>query len=213
MSQSEAHEFTRDWWERLPQAYREIDGAQTPGWPLLRFLDGIGDQAGQMRDTSRAMWSGELIDPETAPDRVVPWIAFLLGFSPAQRHTSVNALRQQLVEHSDGTTLSVGTREHIASAARAHLHPGARVQIFASASLPWTLILGVQPEDVPGEDYELLAERLTRSGVVPAGHVIRAQEIRATWDDWEAAAGDTWEAKEQNIRTWTDSDQAGVDLT
>lgn len=54
---------------------------------------------------------------------------------------------------------------------------------------------------------------LRRAGVVPAGHALIVQEIRATWDQWEAAAGDTWEEKERNIRRWEDSDQAGATLT
>ena len=50
------------------------------------------------------------------------------------------------------------------------------------------------------------------SGVIPAGHRLVCLEARTTWDAWESAVGDTWDALEGRARTWTADEAAGVDL-
>lgn len=207
------HPFTWDWWERLPRHVRDADKHQAPEpYPLLRFLDGIGQQAGRVRDQNTAMWSGAIFDPETTPDDMLEWVAYLLGFTPAQRGHPAPVLRQSIADHVASGTHSIGTRAHVAAAVRPYLNPGARIQVLASSSALHTLIIGINPDDVPDQNYERLTRQVRAAGVVPAGHALIVQDIRATWDQWEAAAGDTWEEKEQNIRTWQDSDYAGVEL-
>lgn len=207
------HEFTRDWWERLPRHVRDADRAQQPTpFPLLRFLDGIGHQAGIIRDNNQTMWSGEILHPDTAPDGMLDWVAYLLGFTEAQRGHPPSVIRDAIRDHLSAGAHQVGTREHVAATIRPYLNPGGRVQVLASATAPNTLIIGVGPDDVPNQDYQRLTRRVRAAGVVPAGHALIVQNIRATWDQWEAAAGNTWEEKEANIRTWQDSDQAGVEL-
>ncbi|GAA1812188.1 hypothetical protein [Nesterenkonia flava] len=207
------HSFTRDWWGRLPQVYQQLDRVQRPyPVPLLRYLDGVGHLAGQVRDLNNRMWSGELLDLDGAPDRLLPWLAYLLGFPEEQRRASSEQLRERLRSHVSGGGHPVGTRGHIAETVRGFLRPGAPVQVFASSQFPWTLIIGVNKSDVPGGDYLRLEERIRAAGVIPAGHALRLQEVLATWDQWEAAAGQTWEEVQGNIRTWQDSDSAGVEL-
>lgn len=212
-AEPEVHGFTRDWWGRLPGHVRDADGQQRPvPYPLLRFLDGIGHQAGQIRDQHNAMWSGEIFDPATTPDELLEWVAYLLGFTARRRAHPADVLRESIADHVGTGAHNTGTRAQIAAAVRPYLNPGARVQVLASSSARHTLIIGVIPEDVPDQDHDRLTRQIRAAGVVPAGHALLVQNIRATWDQWETAAGDTWEEKEANIVTWQDSDQAGVDL-
>ena len=51
-----------------------------------------------------------------------------------------------------------------------------------------------------------------RAGVVPAGHVLVPQLASASWDEWSAAAGATWDEVEKRLITWNDADSAGVVL-
>lgn len=207
------HGFTWDWWGRLPRHVRDADRAQGPiSVPLLRFLDGIGHQAGRIQDQHDAMWSGAIFDPETTPDELLEWVAYLLGFTANRRDHPPGGLRESILDHIAGGTHQVGARQQIAATIRPYLNPGARVQVLASSSARHTLIIGVGPDDVPDQDYDRLTRQIRAAGVVPAGHALLVQNIRATWDQWEAAAGDTWEEKEANIVSWQDSDRAGVEL-
>ena len=43
-------------------------------YPLLRFMDGIGHQAGYLDDQLAHMWDGDTFNPVTAPDQ---WLRFL----------------------------------------------------------------------------------------------------------------------------------------
>lgn len=204
------HEFSRQWWARLPRAFRVADREQHQPVPLLRYMNGPGSIAGEVYDLNTTMWEGGLFDPDQVPDHLLPWVAFLLGFSQQQRQTRPARLREMLRAHVSGSAPGVGTRRYIVEATRQYLKPGARVQVLASATNPWTLILGVAEEDVPDADYDRLQERLREADILPAGHALRVQQLRTTWDAWEETAGETWEDKQDNIPSWNESDQAGV---
>lgn len=209
----QVHAFTREWWARLPRHVQHADRQQDPApYPLLRFLDGIGHQAGQIQDQHDAMWSGEIFNPDTTGDELLEWVAYLLGFTAKRRAHPASVLRETITDHVGTGAHNIGTRQYTAAAVRPYLNPGARVQVLASSSARHTLIIGVDPDDVPDQDYDRLTRQVRAAGVVPAGHALLVQNVRATWDQWEAAAGDTWEDKEANIVTWQDSDQAGVEL-
>lgn len=205
------HEFTRDWWERLPAFYRNLDRKQYPPVPLLRYMDGPGRVAGHVRDINTAMWDGTLIDPETAQDDHLEWVAFLLGFGQHAAHHEPEDLRAILKTRNSTYGSTVGTRRNIEETAKIYLNPDARVQVLASSTYPHTLIIGVSADDVPNGNYQRVARQIRGAGVVPAGHALRVEDIRVTWDQWLNAAGDTWEEKEQNIITWNDSDYAGAE--
>ncbi len=210
---AEVHDFTRDWWGRLPRAWRIADREQNPeagAVPLLRWMDGIGQIAGRTRDLNSDMWEGRLLDPDHTPDHLLPWLGWLLGMSEHRRQAPPATLRDRIRAQIASGSHGVGTRRHIAASVREFLHEGGQVQILASASYPFTLVIGVAEDDVPGADYGLLEERIRAAGVIPAGHVLVVQDVRTTWDAWEDAAGETWDDKETNISTWDDSDTAGV---
>lgn len=205
--------FTRDWWERLPHVYRAQDRLQSPVVPLLRWMDGPGRLAGTVRDLNTAMYDGTLMDPETTPGAQLPWLAFLLGIGESERKKPSDELRSIIRAQVTGREHGVATREHIAETARKYLADGADVQVVAVETQAWTLIIGVAPDDVPDGDYERVRDKVRAAGVIPAGHAVRVQDIRTTWDAWEATAGETWDDKEANVVTWQESNQAGVELT
>lgn len=62
-------------YSQLPQYQRDAD--EGLGWPLLRFVSLLGDQA----DTVRSYLSdpARLLDPARAPYSVLPWVAMLAG--------------------------------------------------------------------------------------------------------------------------------------
>ena len=206
-------DFTRDWWDRLPRYIKDADMVQQPiPVPLLRFLDGVGSHAGAVRRYTWDMWSGVAVDPSTAPAELLPWISYLLGITDEHRDHGPEHLREFVESHVDGGTNNVGTRQHIRAMVRPYLHRGAQVVVRASTRNVNTLVIMADPDDVPDADYQLLMRRVRASGAVPAGHALVVQDLRATWDEWESAAGDTWEEKERNIQTWEQSDRAGVEL-
>lgn len=210
----QVHPFTLDWWERLPRTYRVYDRSQEASVPvpLLRLMDGPGRIAGQMRDFNTTLWNGEAVNPSTAPAALLPWLAWITGVPADARQMDDAGLRERVRVQLTGQQIGIGTRAHIAESARAFLAPGARVQVIGSDTNPFTLIVGVADDDMLMSS-EAMVRELRRAGVVPAGHALIVQDIRATWTQWEAAAGDTWQEKEQNIRRWEDSDTAGATLT
>lgn len=161
------HEFTRLWWGRLPQFIRDADHTQAPHpFPLLRFLNGVGGQAGAVRDSVQGMWSGEQLTPNGAPDGLLRWLAYLMGLSGTRMELPISHLRQILAEQVAGDVHGVGSRAHVAASVRPLLAPGARVQVLASSSDPHTLIICVNPQDVPGNDPDALQRRIRAAGVV-----------------------------------------------
>lgn len=210
---AEVHHFTRDWWGRLPHIYHTQDRLQTPVVPLLRWMDGPGRVSGEVRDLNTSMHDGTLMDPETTPGKHLPWLAFLLGIGESERKKPTDELRSIILAQLTGRKHGVATRQHIADTARKYLADGADAQVIAVEDQPWTLIIGVAPEDVPDGDYQRVKDKVRSAGVVPAGHALEIQDIRTTWDIWETTAGDTWDEKESNVVTWRDSDTAGVELT
>lgn len=84
--------FTARWWADLPEMYRAADEADTGvGWPLLRFMSLLGDQAGEiaaLRDrfalhpdpnNPAGPWISDLSNPATADAAWLPWMAQLAG--------------------------------------------------------------------------------------------------------------------------------------
>ena len=75
-----------------------------------------------------------------------------------------------------------------------------------------TLLMLVRTDELPRRDLTAFQAFMQSSGVIPAGHRLVCLEARTTWDAWESAVGDTWDALEGRARTWTADEAAGVDL-
>lgn len=209
------HPWTRSWWGRLPLAYREADRAQNPeagGMPLLRYMDGVGRIAGEMREISDGLYDGSYTDPDRAPDSALPWLAFLLGMSDAQRDQRPEILRIRIRALVTAGRTRVGTRQLITESAKEFLIPGAEARVSPHPSQPHVLVLHVRSFDVIDSDFETLSARVRSAGFLPAGHGLIVNLVSTTWDQWQEVAGETWDDTEQNIPTWADSDSAGVFL-
>lgn len=208
------HWWTLKWWEFLPNAYR-ADRHINPeigGYPMLRYMEGVGRIAGQVRDLTDAIWSGEFMNPATTPDSALSWLAQLMGTDETGRRMPTPELRQYLVDMSAEGRVAVGTKLHIQAVAKNFLTGDRRVAVVPSSKKLHSLILVVAEADMPDLDVEAFIGKVRASGVVPAGHEIVVSLAVSTWDDWEKAAGETWDDLEGRVKTWAESDALGVVL-
>jgi len=212
---TKTHPWTQRWWESLPQAYQNVDAQQNlefGGYPLLRWMDGIGQLGGRMRQISDDLYDGIYTDPRTAPDHALPWLAMMLGMSDDQRNQPSALLRERLVALTTVGRSAVGSRTMIAESAKPFLAPGAQVRVVPSKSRPHVIILYIRAFDIPDDNTARVLKEVRAAGFIPAGHGLDIVPVVTTWDMWEKAAGATWAEKESNIKTWNDSDSAGVVL-
>lgn len=213
---SEVSNWTRAWWETLPTAYRDADARQnasTGGYPLRRWMDGIGSIAGDVRAISDDMWGGVYTDPARVPDGdPLRWLAQMLGAPAAQRAKSDAELRQYLVDLVGIGRAAVGTRRAIYEVTKYFLTGGRQVNVVPSSTTRHRIMLLVRADEVPGGDLAALERSVKASGAVPAGHDVVAQTVSSTWTDWSAAAGTTWDELEGRARTWNESDSLGVQI-
>jgi hypothetical protein len=124
MTDPNVHEWTRRWWEMLPDAYQEIDATQSPEvgfFPLLRFMDGPGRIAGENRDLSDLMWSGDFATPALVPEPSLKWLAQMLGTPKAQRDIAPDALRAYLLDVVANGQPATGSKQNIVDAAKRFL--------------------------------------------------------------------------------------------
>lgn len=208
------HPWTRSWWDFLPSVYRN-DRVQNPeigGYPMLRFMNGIGQIAGEVRDLTDAVWRGEFMNPATTPDHALSWLAQLMGTDERGRRMPNAELRQFLVDMSAEGRVAVGTKLHIQNVAKNFLTNDRRVAVVPSTQRRHSLILVVAENDMPGLNVPAFITKVRESGVVPAGHEIVVSLAVSTWDGWSEAAGVTWDDLESRVKTWSESDALGVVL-
>ncbi|WNN95983.1 minor tail protein [Arthrobacter phage Hirko] len=212
------HEWTRAWWQTLPGAYRAADAAQGT-YPLLRYMEGAGRIAGEVRGISDDLWGGEFLQPANTPDSALRWVAQLMGVPSTVRNQPAADLRAYLVDLTVNGRPASGTRGDVANAARRYLTGAKQVSVVPSSTSPYRIVLLVRADEVPGADVNLtnalnaLIASVRATGVMPAGHELAAQAVNPTWDSWTAAAGATWDTREGAARTWTDADSLGVTIT
>jgi hypothetical protein len=221
----EAREVPRSarWlYESLPQRYHDDDEDRSlePPYdrPLLRYLCGIGeildaleelvdriayvplDEGGEGGDTS------DLLDPATADEAWLPWLARLVGIDVSDV-LGVVARRDAIA--SAGYVS--GTRRAIADAARSALTGSRYVRVDDHAIYGgdppgvqpggvWDVLLTTRVSETP--DLDAVLEAVHEKGAKPAGIVLhhRAYQatwaivatLRPTWADWHAAG--SWTA-------------------
>ena len=94
------HATVEDYYDRLPGFYREFDAQQTNAdgseeeyYPLLRFISGVGNELGKIYDLVTRFdfenngTTSDLVDPVTADDAFIPWLAVLAGVRNAGTET------------------------------------------------------------------------------------------------------------------------------
>lgn len=204
--------------------HRAVEFEALPGnvisskYPLLRFMEGIGQTAGQVRDISDGLWGGEFLEPTNTPDSSLRWVAQMMGVSKTTRDLPVADLRAYLVDLAENGRPASGTRRDISNAARQFLTGTKSTVMVPHPSRLHALVMIVREDELPGADVDLPAALATlvngvrASGVVPAGHELVAQTAAPTWDQWETAAGATWTTREAAARNWTEADSLGVTI-
>lgn len=212
------HSWTRNWWGTLPHAYRSADNAQAaPGMsnnPLLRYMDGPGQVAGQMRDISDQAWAGKLTNPATTPDHALPWLAQMLGAPTTVRTLPLAQLRTYLQDMATDGRPPAGTRQSIITAAKQFLigEGQALIQPTTPTTPAHTIVMLVRSDQVPNGDLPALVTKVRGTGVIPAGHVLSIRMAISEWDAWETAAGETWAEVDSNASTWAVADSLGIQL-
>lgn len=184
----------------------------TTNYPLLRYMEGIGRIAGEVRDLVDSLWGGQFMNPPTTPGSALPWLAQILGVDENARMMSEPNLRQYLVDLMDQGQTATGTRSHIANTAKQFLTGERRVSVVPSKSRQHSIILVVREDEVPGADLAALVAKVRSTGVMPAGHELTVSTAVPTWDEWTAAAGATWNERESAARTWSEADSLGVNI-
>lgn len=204
--------------------HRAVDFESLPGntvsshYPLLRYMEGAGQIAGQVRDISDGLWSGEFLEPANTPDAALRWVAQLMGVSATVRNQSPDDLRAYLVDLAENGRPASGTRRDITNAARKFLTGARQATVVPHPTRLHSLVMLVREDELPGADVDApaalaaLVAGVRASGTMPAGHELTAQIASPTWDEWEAAAGVTWDDVEAVTRTWTEADSLGVTI-
>ena len=204
--------------------HRAVDFESLPGntlsshYPMLRYMEGIGQIAGQVRDVSDGLWSGEFLEPQNTPDSALRWVSQLMGVSATIRNQSADDLRAYLVDLAENGRPASGTRRDMTNAARKFLTGAKQATVIPSPTKLHSLVMLVREDELPGADVDqaaalaALVASVRATGTVPAGHELTAQIASPTWDQWEAAAGATWTTREAAARTWTEADSLGVTI-
>lgn len=205
--------------------HRAVDYLSLPGnyvsanFPLLRYMEGVGQIAGQIRDISDGLWSGEYLEPQNTPDAALRWVAQLMGVSATIRNQTPAELRAYLVDLAENGRPASGTRRDITNAARKFLTGAQQATVVPHPTRPHSLVMLVREDELPGASEDApaalaaLVDGVRASGTMPAGHELTAQLSSPTWDQWETAAGPDWDTRDAAARTWTEADSLGVTIT
>lgn len=207
MAYEDAADFTLQWYNRLPELYRTADATEPSGGgqPLLRFLDLLGQQAGEV-ETLAAAVTTDLADPQLAASEWLPWLAQMVGVRLPVGYT--DELARDLI--SAGAGWLAGTPEAIAAAVRSVLTDDGNppyVQVVADPVTPWTINLTVADSQAP-TPLSLVTDAIERAQARPAGFVINVTDFyTAPWSEFDGA---TWAEVEATGPDWEDVDTADL---
>ena len=130
-------------------------------YPLLRFMDGVGHQAGFLDDQLAHMWDGETFDPVTAPEQWLRFLGTIMGLPRTYMgRLTLPQLRSHLVAFAENGRPPIGSRRNIAEVAKQWLTGDKQVSVIPATQLPtWN----------GGEDKALLT---AVKGAASSGKVI-----------------------------------------
>lgn len=207
----DASAFTRRWYARLPELYRDPDPAAD--WSLLRYLSLIGDLAGEVETlldridyVSEADGGGpadtsSLVDPIAADLPWLRWAGQLVGVARSA-DLAGDELRAAIASASSGW--QAGTKASIAAAVRPVLTGGQEVGVYDHYDDdPWKIEVRVRVSESPGDAGVLAA--IARARAKPAGAEIVVTAHNSTWDVLEAVRP-TWADWDGN--TWTQIEES-----
>ncbi|KWW97390.1 hypothetical protein LI90_4362 (plasmid) [Carbonactinospora thermoautotrophica] len=202
---------TERWYGRLPEFYRDADAQEQSGdgYPLLRYLSLLGDQAGEVETVLDRAAAGELSDPQRADPAWLPWLGQLVGvrMPPA---TTVQAWRDAIEDGASGWRS--GTREAIAAAARTVLTGTRYVDVRphegkTTGGNPWVIAIVVRADEAPAP-LSKVADAVVSAGAKPAGFALAVTTFVPTWDAVDTAYP-TWQAIDA-LATWAQVDSTGA---
>jgi hypothetical protein len=204
-------DFTDRLYAALPEFMRDSDEAEASGggFPLLRYLSLLGDQAGQVETIADRAEAGELVDPVKADDSWLPWLGQLVGvrLDPA---SAAAVWRDAITDGASGW--QSGTRAAIANSARRVLSGSQYIDVRSHAGKPstggdpWTILLVVREDEAP-LPLSRVAQAVIDAGAKPAGFNLVVSSYTPTWDAVDGI-GATWDAHDVHD-TWWEVDATG----
>lgn len=219
MSRPDVAPITERLYADLPELYRLADRAQPDGpdgYPLLRWLSLIVDQAGDVDELAdrfdpvdNPSGTSDLVDPATADAAWLPWLANLVGakLSPSLSEAET---RDAIANPSSGWR--AGTKPALAAAARTALTGSRFAEVrdhTVTMTAPgeggvWDVLLVTRTSETA--DLAAVLEAVDVKGGKPAGVVLRHEAYEATWETFEAAyptwadlEGRTWRTIEETL--------------
>ena len=145
-------------------------------YPLLRFMDGVGHQAGFLDDQLAHMWDGGTFNPVTAPEQWLRFLGTIMGLPRTYMgRLTLPQLRSHLVAFAENGRPPIGSRRNIAEVAKQWLTGDKQVSVIPATQLPsWN----------GGEDKALLqaVKGTAASGKVLVSRTAPVPETEYRWD-------------------------------
>lgn len=144
-------------------------------YPLLRFMDGVGHQAGFLDDQLAHMWDGDTFDPVTAPEQWLRFLGTIMGLPRTYMgRLTLPQLRSHLVAFVENGRPPIGSRRNIAEVAKQWLTGDKQVSVIPATQLPsWN----------GGEDKALLTavKGASSSGKVIVSATAPVPDVEYQW--------------------------------
>lgn len=144
-------------------------------YPLLRFMDGVGHQAGFLDDQLAHMWDGGTFNPVTAPEQWLRFLGTIMGLPRTYMgRLTLPQLRSHLVAFAENGRPPIGSRRNIAEVAKQWLTGDKQVSVIPATQLPtWS----------GGEDKALLAavKGASSSGKVIVSPTAPIPDVEYQW--------------------------------
>lgn len=106
-------------------------------YPLLRFMDGVGHQAGFLDDQLAHMWDGDTFNPVTAPEQWLRFLGTIMGLPRTYMgRLTLAQLRSHLVAFTENGRPPIGSRRNIAEVAKQWLTGDKQVSVLPATQLP-----------------------------------------------------------------------------
>lgn len=144
-------------------------------YPLLRFMDGVGHQAGFLDDQLAHMWDGDTFNPVTAPEQWLRFLGTIMGLPRTYMgRLTLPQLRSHLVAFAENGRPPIGSRRNIAEVAKQWLTGDKQVSVIPATQLPtWS----------GGEDKALLTavKGASSSGKVIVSPTAPIPDVEYQW--------------------------------
>lgn len=147
-------------------------GDQPAGWPLLKWLDGIGQILQRITDLADDTPAGDpgwsiLLDVDRCPTYALPWLAQWVGvrFAPAQ---NTDAAQRSAIRGEQG--FARGTLAALQAAITPFLKAGASPAIFERDSGAYHLTVNLVGADLDAGFYYILDGQYATYSALDAGY-------------------------------------------